>query len=52
MIEANKEDDINEEDKNSIGNLTLLDAATNRMYGNSLFCTKRRFFVIIPVFQI
>lgn len=31
-----------EEIKNTIGNLTLLDAATNRMYGNSLFCTKRR----------
>ena len=28
--------------KNSIGNLTLLDAETNRSYGNSLFCTKRR----------
>ena len=39
------EDEVNEDDKNSIGNLTLLDAATNRMYGNSLFCTKRRIIV-------
>jgi len=28
--------------KNSIGNLTLLDAGTNRSYGNALFPTKRR----------
>ncbi len=34
-----------EETKNSIGNLTLLDAATNRSYGNSLFCTKRRIII-------
>lgn len=31
--------------KNSIGNLTLLDAGTNRSYGNSLFCTKRRIII-------
>ena len=31
--------------KNSIGNLTLLDADTNRSYGNSLFCTKRRIII-------
>jgi hypothetical protein len=37
--------EVDEENKNSIGNLTLLDAATNRMYGNSLFCTKRRIIV-------
>lgn len=37
-----QEVDADEEIKNTIGNLTLLDAATNRMYGNSLFCTKRR----------
>lgn len=36
------EDDADEETKNSVGNLTLLDASTNRSYGNSLFCTKRR----------
>ena len=40
-----KEDEADEETKNQIGNLTLLDAATNRMYGNSLFCTKRRIIV-------
>lgn len=28
--------------KNNIGNLTLLDAETNRSYGNALFPTKRR----------
>jgi Protein of unknown function DUF262/Protein of unknown function (DUF1524) len=28
--------------KNNIGNLTLLDASTNRSYGNALFVTKRR----------
>ncbi len=28
--------------KNNIGNLTLLDAGTNRGYGNALFATKRR----------
>ena len=40
-----KEDEADEETKNQIGNLTLLDAATNRMYGNSLFCTKRRIII-------
>ena len=40
-----KEDEADEDTKNLIGNLTLLDAATNRMYGNSLFCTKRRIIV-------
>jgi hypothetical protein len=34
-----EEDD---EDKNWIGNLTLLDYQTNRQYGNSLFSQKRR----------
>ena len=28
--------------KNSVGNLTLLDAGTNRSYGNALFPTKRK----------
>ena len=36
--EVENSDDI----KNSIGNLTLLDAGTNRGYGNALFPTKRR----------
>ena len=40
-----KEVEADEEIKNSIGNLTLLDAATNRMYGNSLFCTKRHIII-------
>lgn len=40
-----KEVEVDEEIKNTIGNLTLLDAATNRMYGNSLFCTKRRIII-------
>ena len=40
-----QEFEVDEDKKNSIGNLTLLDAATNRMYGNSLFCTKRRIIV-------
>lgn len=39
------EGEADEETKNSIGNLTLLDAATNRSYGNSLFCTKRRIII-------
>lgn len=33
---------VDEEIKQGIGNLALLDSATNRSYGNSLFCTKRR----------
>ena len=40
-----KEVEADKEIKNSIGNLTLLDAATNRMYGNSLFCTKRHIII-------
>lgn len=31
--------------KNNIGNLTLLDSQTNRSYGNSLFSTKRRIII-------
>ena len=34
-----------EEIKNRVGNLTLLDSSTNRQYGNSLFCTKRRLII-------
>ena len=40
-----QEVEVDEEINNTIGNLTLLDAATNRMYGNSLFCTKRRIII-------
>lgn len=39
------EEDLDEETKNGIGNLTLLDAQTNRSYGNSLFCRKRRIII-------
>ena len=46
IIKRNAQEvDTEEEIKNTIGNLTLLDAATNRMYGNSLFCTKRRIII-------
>jgi hypothetical protein len=31
--------------KDNIGNLTLLDASTNRSYGNALFVTKRRIII-------
>ena len=40
-----QEVDADEDIKNSVGNLTLLDASTNRKYGNSLFCTKRRIII-------
>ena len=37
------EDESNDNDsKDFIGNLTLLDERTNKSYGNSLFCTKKR----------
>ena len=46
IIKRNAQEvDTEEEIKNTIGNLTLLDAETNRMYGNSLFCTKRRIII-------
>ena len=35
-------DDWSQEDKNRIWNYTLLDASTNRSYGNSIFSGKRR----------
>lgn len=35
-------EDNQKEDKNSISNLTLLDATTNRSYGNSFFPIKRK----------
>lgn len=40
-----QEEDADEEIKNQIGNLALLDDKTNRSYGNSLFCTKRRIII-------
>ena len=39
------EEEYDEETKNSLGNLTLLDEETNRSYGNKLFCTKRRIII-------
>lgn len=42
IIELEKENENNEDLKNNIGNLTLLDAGTNRGYGNALFPTKRK----------
>jgi hypothetical protein len=36
---------LSEEAKNSLGNLTLLDAGTNRGYGNALFATKRKIII-------
>lgn len=46
MLKKNAgEEDVDENIKNGIGNLTLLDATTNRSYGNSLFCTKRRIII-------
>lgn len=43
--EIAKEEEENEEVKNNICNLTLLDSKTNRSYGNSLFCRKRRIII-------
>lgn len=45
LKEKVQEVEVDEETKNTIGNLTLLDATTNRSYGNSLFCTKRRIII-------
>jgi len=38
-------DENTKEIKNNIGNLTLLDASTNRSYGNALFPTKRKIII-------
>lgn len=45
VIEDIGDNNINEALKNSIGNLTLLDAGTNRGYGNALFSSKRRIII-------
>lgn len=42
LIQEIVEEDADEEQKNGIGNLTLLDEKTNKSYGNSLFCQKNR----------
>lgn len=39
------EEQLTDDLKNSLGNLTLLDAGTNRGYGNALFVTKRRIII-------
>lgn len=39
--EAKKANNLTYEEKNQIGNFTLLDASTNRGYGNSIFPKKR-----------
>jgi len=45
IIKLADEDEITDELKNCIGNLTLLDAGTNKGYGNALFSTKRRIII-------
>ena len=42
LIQEIVEEDSDEDQKNGIGNLTLLDEKTNKSYGNSLFCQKNR----------
>ena len=42
VIDLIKENENDEGIKDNIGNLTLLDAGTNRGYGNALFPTKRK----------
>lgn len=39
------EENISDQIKNNIGNLTLLDSKTNRSYRNALFITKRRIII-------
>jgi hypothetical protein len=40
-----KEEEMTDDQKNNISNLTLLDEETNKSYGNSLFVTKRRIII-------
>lgn len=42
IIKLTSNDELDSGKRNGIGNLTLLDAGTNRSYGNDLFPTKRR----------
>jgi uncharacterized protein with ParB-like and HNH nuclease domain len=42
IIKLFEDDKFEDEIKNNIGNLTLLDAGTNRGYGNAIFPTKRK----------
>lgn len=41
-LQGNKEKRLSDEDKNKIWNFVLLDAGTNRGYGNAIFPAKRR----------
>jgi len=45
IIVIAEENENDEATKNNIGNLTLLDAGTNRGYGNALFPSKRRIII-------
>lgn len=45
LKEKGHEEDQDDETKNKMWNLTLLDNKTNRSYGNSLFCRKRRIII-------
>jgi hypothetical protein len=42
ITNSNEDSKLNDEDKNKIWNFCLLDASTNRGYGNSIFSAKRR----------
>lgn len=42
IIESIEDSKLDDEDKNKIWNFCLLDASTNRGYGNSIFSAKRR----------
>jgi len=42
VLKLSTDETIDDDFKNRLGNLTLLDAGTNRGYGNALFATKRR----------
>jgi uncharacterized protein with ParB-like and HNH nuclease domain len=45
IADESSNDENDDDTKNSLGNLTLLDAGTNRSYGNALFPTKRRIII-------
>lgn len=45
IVSSAREDHNDTAEKNNIGNLTLLDARTNRSYGNALFSSKRRIII-------
>lgn len=45
LIRKAGEEENDESIKNGVGNLVLLDENTNKSYGNSLFCTKRKIII-------